>query len=131
MSTLPPSRFALIRSIYLYLVCLIGLLMVAFSSADLVNIGLRTWVFPKADLNEYKEPPCATMYGPELATKETEAVTRDRIKACEDARIPPEEARAIRTQREAVRDISYVLVGIPLLASHWWIIRRDRKKNNA
>ena len=38
-----------IRSIYFYAVSIIALFMLVFSAVDLINIGLKTWVFKNAD----------------------------------------------------------------------------------
>ena len=35
-----------------------------------------------------------------------------------------EENRAAQRQRDLVRDISFIVVGIPLFAYHWRVIRR-------
>lgn len=125
------DKSALIKTIYFYLVALIGLLMVAFSSADLVNIGLRTWVFPKADLNQYPQPPCAVMMVKTPGATETDAQYQARLADCERTQMSDEEARAIQKQKDAVRDISMIAVGIPLFLYHWIMIRREPKNRNA
>jgi len=121
------NKSTLIKTIYFYTVSLIGLMMIAFSVADLVNLGLKTWVFPKADLNEYKEPPCAVMIIKDPNLKETEEQFQTRIKQCEEGRMNEAEARAIRNQRDAVRDISFLVVGIPLFLYHWITIRKEKE----
>jgi len=126
METTSPKT-VLIKMIYFYLVALIGLLMVAFSSADLVNIGLRTWVFPKADLNQYPQPTCSDMVVKALDAAETDAQYQARLTDCEKTRISDDEARAIQKQKDAVRDISFIVVGIPLFLYHWIVIRKDRR----
>jgi hypothetical protein len=118
---------ALIKTIYFYLVALIGLLMVVFSSADLVNIGLRTWVFPKADLNQYPQPSCAVMMVKTPDAAETDAQYQARLADCERTQISDEEARTIQKQKDAVRDISLIAVGIPLFLYHWVVIRKEPK----
>ena len=39
----------IIRSLYFYVVSIVALFMLVFSCVDLVNIGLKTWVFKNAD----------------------------------------------------------------------------------
>jgi len=125
-----PSRFALIRSIYLYLVSLIALMMIVFSLADLANIALRTWVFPKADLNQYAQPSCAAMIAIDPTGKEATSSFQQRLDACDTTRISDDEMRAIQKQKDIVRDLSLSVVGFPLLAAHWLIIRKERKKSS-
>lgn len=121
------SKAALIKTVYFYVVSLIGLMMVVFSVADLVNLGLKAWVFPKADLNEYKQPPCAMQVFKDPNLKETDEQYQQRVKACEASYVNEEEARAIRNQRDAVRDFSFLVVGIPLFLYHWTTIRREKE----
>lgn len=123
-------KTALIKTVYFYTVSLIALMMVAFSTADLVNLGLKTWIFPKADLNEYREPPCAVMIMKDPGLQETDEQYQNRIQMCEQGRMDETEARAIRKQRDAVRDLSFLAVGIPLFLYHWLTIRKEQKADN-
>lgn len=125
---LPSNKAVIIKTVYFYVVSLIGLMMVVFSVADLVNLGLKTWVFPKADLNEYKQPSCAVSIYKDPNLKETDEQYQQRLKACEETQVSEEEARAIRNQRDAVRDISFFVVGLPLFLYHWITVRKDQKK---
>jgi hypothetical protein len=120
------AKSSVIKTVYFYLVSIISLFMVVFATADLVNLGLKTWVFPKADLNEYVNPPCATQIyrGPEMAESEYSR----QIKQCEESRVSEDEARDIRKQRDAVRDLAFLVVGIPLFAYHWSTIRRESRE---
>lgn len=120
-------KTVLIKTVYFYTVSLIALMMVVFSTADLVNLGLKTWIFPKADLDEYKEPPCAVMIMKDPGLQETDEQYQNRIQICEQNRMDETEARAIRKQRDAVRDFSFLAVGIPLFLYHWLTIRKEQK----
>ncbi len=122
------SKSQIIKTVYFYLVSLIALMMVVFSTADLVNLGLKTWVFPKADLNEYREPSCSYMIVKDPGMVETDEVYQQRIAECEANKVSEEDARVIRNQKAAVRDISFLFVGIPLFLYHWLIIRKEQKK---
>ncbi|MEK9132413.1 MAG: hypothetical protein AAB606_01755, partial [Patescibacteria group bacterium] len=48
-----------IKSIYFYLVSFVALMMVVWSTADMINIALKTLVFKAADKDMYYNPPCA------------------------------------------------------------------------
>ncbi|MDF1497053.1 MAG: hypothetical protein P1P90_03250 [Patescibacteria group bacterium] len=119
------SKTQIIKTVYFYLVSLIALMMVVFSTADLVNLGLKTWVFPKADLNEYRDPPCAFM----IPKEPDDADYQTRIAECEKNQLSEDEMRAIRNQKSAVRDLSFLFVGIPLFLYYWVIIRKEQKKD--
>lgn len=121
------SKAQIIKTVYFYLVSLIALMMVVFSTADLVNLGLKTWVFPKADLNEYREPTCAIMVAKDPTGAEADTAYQQRLQQCEESKIDETEARAIRKQKDAVRDISFLFVGIPLFLYHWLTIRKEKK----
>lgn len=99
--------------------------MIAFSTADLVNLGLKTWIFTKADQNEYKNPPCAMQVYREPGM--TDENFQMRVKSCEDSQVNEEEAKMIRKQRDAVRDLAFLVVGIPLFAYHWRTIRKEKE----
>ena len=127
--TMQMSKSQIIKTVYFYLVSLIALMMVVFSTADIINLGLKTWVFPKADLNEYREPACMYMIAKDPTGTESEEIYQQRIADCEKNKISEDEARAIRKQKDAVRDLSFLFVGIPLFLYHWTIIRKENKKD--
>jgi hypothetical protein len=119
------NKSSLIKTLYFYVVSLISLMMITFSTADLVNLGLKTWVFTKADQQEYRNPPCAVqVYQEPGMTKDTYDM---RVKSCEESQVNEEEAKIIRKQRDAVRDLAFLVVGIPLFAYHWKTIRRESR----
>ncbi len=106
----------IIRNVYLYLVSAIALFMVVFAVVSLVNLGLRTWIFPKADDNYYSQPskPVA-----EMAAQ----IEQDRQNA--------ENNKLAQRQRDLVQNISFLIVAGPLFAFHWRLIRKDHLINNA
>lgn len=109
----------IIKVFYFYMVSIIALFMVIFSLADMVNIALRTYVFTKADSSYYPYVPemlcpvtsTPTVKGGPCVTREEQ----DKINA---------ESRSAQRQRDLVRDISFLIVGIPLFSYHWIIVRR-------
>ncbi len=117
----------IIKIIYFYMVSLIALMMVVFSTADLINLGLKTWVFPKASLNEWREPPCSIMITKDPMIDQTDEMYQQRIQQCEASRMDENEAIIIRNQQSAVHDISFLAVGIPLFLYHWLTIRREKQ----
>lgn len=122
MDTQTPPKNT-IRNIYLYLVSFVALMMLVFSTADIVNIILRTYVFTKADQYEFYGPtaPCPAIKSPDgkvaSDTPDCAAIDQQNRKSAADS-------QAAQRQRDIVRDISMILVGIPLFAFHWRIIKR-------
>ena len=122
------SKVAIIKNIYLYLVSFVALMMVVISTADMVNIVLRTYVFTKADRDYYSPMNCADMRATKpMASPDSTAkpmTTEECAKLEADNKKQAEENRAAQRQRDLVRDISFIVVGIPLFAYHWRVIRR-------
>jgi hypothetical protein len=112
----------IIKILYFYVVSLVALFMVVFSLADMVNIALRTYLFPKADENYYGyyAPVCSSpaQAGSSSTVKDPGCISKD-----EQMRIDKDNREAQR-QRDLVRDFSFLIVGIPLFAYHWNIVRR-------
>lgn len=120
------DKIALIKNIYFYLVAFVALMMVVFSLADLVNLGLKTWVFTKADgPNYYPMTGCATM--PPAEVKSGQITVEQCAQMEEENRQRQEEERVASNQRNVVRDISFIVVGLPLFLIHWRILRKKEK----
>lgn len=118
-----------IRNIYLYLVCAITLFMVAFAAVDLVNLALRTWVFTKADQMNYVYP-VKTPDGYCSFDKDGKRVcpsAEEQQKIDGQEKKQNEENRLSQRQSDLVRNISMLIVAIPLFTYHWLVIRRDKK----
>ena len=136
MENQPPTKTILIKNIYLYLVCFVALMMVVISTGELIQLGLKKYVFTKADQDYYNYPvtdcgapvkgpqpalapvPAMPEVGAKLPTKE-ECLAREII-----AKQQAEDNRSAQRQRDLVRDISFILVGVPLFAYHWGVIRK-------
>ena len=62
------NKYPLIRKIYLYLFALIGLVLITIGCVRLVGLGLKTYIFTKADIYiEY--PMAASCYFEALSQK--------------------------------------------------------------
>lgn len=121
-----PHKPSLIKSIYFYTVSLIALMMISFSTADLVNLGLKTWVFTKADQADYYLQPCAVP----VPTPSPDFNRADYMKNCEDNNRQQKENYIVQKQRDAVRDLAFLVVGIPLFAYHWKTIRKESRNES-
>jgi len=119
-------------------------MVILFSAADLINVALKQWVFTKADFAyEYRMEPPTPVF-------EDEQKFFQRIDDCEEKCVLTEEEKLAfekwsvavanyegeqkidRTiyerQRSAVRDLSLLIVAIPLFLLHWRIVRKESKK---
>lgn len=121
----PPSKVSVIKNIYFYLVSFVALMMVTFSTADIVNIVLRTYVFKKADRAYFYGYPKAlgcdsTVRDPNIKPLSPEECAKQE----EQMRQEAEKNRLAEKQRDVVRDISMIVVGIPLFILHWGVVRK-------
>ena len=117
------SKSQLIRTIYLYAVSLITLVIIIISASSLVNLGLKTWVFTRADRPEYfNSYPVAPVGidGKTIATSTLEEQAR--------AKKDQEEQYQIQKQTEAVRSFSMLLVAVPVFLFHWRLARKDKEE---
>jgi hypothetical protein len=120
----PTPKTAIIKNIYFYLVSFVALMMVTFSVADLVNMALKTWVFTKADYYSYYTNPSCDL-SIQKADPEIKPMTPENCAILQEQNKKQEaENRISDRQRNAVRDISFIVVGVPLFLLHWRTIRR-------
>lgn len=111
-----------IKKIYLYLVSVIALVIAVIGAIMLVNMALKTWVFPKAD-NNYYTPPCNIMVkGPDgTITPSSECDPKAQaLQEKQDA-----ENRAAQKQRDAAQALAFILVATPIWFFHWRLAKRE------
>jgi len=126
-----------VRTIYLYLFSLLGLIFVSIGSIRLLDMALRTFVFREADaLERYEVPPVPVMgrlervdevaERAELTEEEKQTLRRsiEEYRRWEERRAQVDPVRA-RRQREASSSLAMILVGLPLYLYHWRIVRRE------
>lgn len=114
---------SVILRIYFALVSFVTLMMLIFSVSDLINIGLKTYVFKFADAPEWAMY-CESQFIKENV-KETAEETTER---CARQKEQEERAVVVRKQQSLVRDISFLLVSAPLFYIHFRIVARDWKE---
>ena len=128
----------IIRTIYLYFFSLVGLIVLLFGLGSLVDLGLKTFIFTKADLDLY-ESPIHLKYELEpkeqlLALQKCELNEDDQeiisnyladYRAKEDI-----DRRVVRRQEDAANAISKIIVGLPVYLYHWAVITKDRRRKD-
>ncbi|OGG95605.1 hypothetical protein A3E04_02655 [Candidatus Kuenenbacteria bacterium RIFCSPHIGHO2_12_FULL_42_14] len=125
--------------------------MLVVGASMIINLGLKTWIFTKADrADSYAARPT-----PLYLTSETKGV--EDLKACgekcnltvaqreqlaqwltdyknwqeTDAARDPNFYLVQNRQRQASTALSLILVGLPLWLFHWSVIKKDNRKEKA
>ena len=107
-----------IRRVYLYLTSLIGLVLVLIGAVQLINLGLKAYIFTKAD-NIYYFGACQpTVVGPDAKTIPT--FDQDE---CERQQ---KEQRSAQRQSDAARSIAFIIVGAPVWLYHWSKVKNEK-----
>lgn len=118
-----------IKKIYLYLVSVITLIIWVWGSVMLINMALKTWIFPKADFNYYSYPAkvdCQRMLAeqqadpkiyvdPSCTDPDYEAKMEERAK----------EERTAQKQRDAAQALAMIIVAGPLWYFHWSLAKKE------
>ena len=101
---------SVILRIYFSLVSFVTLMILVFSVADLINLSLKTFVFPQADAPSY------TVYcDPAYQTTQQ----------CETQRANEAKQALVQKQQSATRDLSLLIIAAPLFWMHFRIVYRD------
>ncbi len=145
------EKYPLIRTIYLYLFALLGLVLLIIAGVRFLDMALKAFVFTKAEEERimYIQPPYAPVAieklaaadGEKLKAKEGEIVLTTAEKASVDqwilsyndwqertAKIDPVTSRR---HRDASMNLAMIIVGLPLYFYHWGIIKKETKKKEA
>lgn len=84
-------------------------------AVQLVDLGLRTYIFKEADYYEYTARPVVVGESVKEVNSEKE--------------IELQKKNAVsQKQRQASTAIAQIIVGIPLYLYHWGIIKKNKKK---
>lgn len=120
------EKYPLIRKIYLYLFSFVGLLLVVIGLVRLLDLGLKVYVFKKAD--NY-------VYFPQTPTRlEKDGTTRE-LTEKEQEKYKKEQEEAQKQQVEAQRQstasssLAMIIIGLPLFIYHWRIINKESKES--
>lgn len=136
----PEARRPWIRTVYLYLLAMLGLVLLTIGGIRLLDMGLKAFVFTQAEQEErfmYQQPPMP------VALERVERIGRG-----EEAELTPEERALVRQwvedyrswkerservdvivarrQRTASSSLAMILVGLPLYLYHWGVIRKEK-----
>jgi len=133
-------HYPLIRTVYLYLFTLLGLVLLIIGGVRFVDMGLKAFVFTKAEEEQrliYKQPysipyPVQQIekLQEEKGLSEEEKVTIKQwladYKDWEERRSQIDPVTAKR-HRDASLNLALILIGLPLYLYHWQIIKKETK----
>lgn len=107
-----------IRKVYLYLFALIGLVISVIGAVQLVNLGLKSFIFQDADM-QYAYPMERKVV-PGEATSTVVGPSQEELGAFN------EKQRRSQRQRESANALAMLIIGIPLYAYHWRVIKKEK-----
>jgi hypothetical protein len=135
------QKHSLIRTIYLYLFTLVGLALLITGTVRFLDMGLKMFVFTKAEDPEkiqrgYYYPSLPIPVEKIGVIEESGQLTEEEIASLKSwladyQKWQEEEAKidylASKRHREASINLAMILVGLPLYFYHWRIIRKEVK----
>ena len=142
------GKYTLVRTIYLYIFALLGLVLLIIGSVNFLNMGLKVFIFTQADDETRmfsKQIPAP--FSPSLIEKIEQGVEEEK-----DVYLSEEEKASFkswladyntwkesvseidpitsRRHRDASMNLSLILIGLPLYLYHWKIIKKETKEKD-
>lgn len=96
---------------YLYLFSFVGLLITIIGSIQLVDLGMKSYIFRVSEYTYYVEP---TIEGKQTISPE-EQERRNK------------EEQSNQRKRQLSNSIAMILVGMPVYLYHWKTIKKEQK----
>lgn len=131
----------LIRTIYLYLFSMLGLILIVIGAVNFINMGLKASVFKQAEIAESRM--MEEFPGPVVETQPLEKASRSKEFTAEEKAAIKSFLKSyqerqkkyksldyvtVKRQQSASINLSLLLVGIPLFIYHWRIIKREKEQ---
>ncbi len=116
------NKITWIRTIYLYLFSLVGLVLVIIAGVRFIDMGLKAWVFTEADnyvSYDYARPAPVAGEKPvvEPSKEEKEAIQKKQTNQ--------------QRQRDASNSLAMIIVGLPLYLYHWRMASKRKDEENS
>lgn len=105
-------KFSL-RLLYLYLFSFVGLLITIIGSIQLIDLGLKTYVFKVSEYTYYPDP-----YLSEADNVKIDVAEQKRRS---------EEEQANQRKRQVSNSLAMILVGAPVYLYHWQTIKKENR----
>jgi hypothetical protein len=133
------ANYPLIRTIYLYLFALLGLVLITFGGIRFIDMALKAFVFTKAENEEriiYQEPPTlplsqSKIEGNMCLDAEEKQILKNWMADYKNWKEKKQnfDYLASKRQKEASYNLAMILVGLPLYLYHWRIIKKETKNS--
>jgi len=139
------KKQSLVRTIYLYIFALLGLVLLIIGGVNFLNMGLKAFIFTQAEEEQrllYKQMPFSSS-APTVERLEKEIDTEEEVCLSEEEKISIQSWLAdynnwkesslkidpvvVRRHRDASLNLSLILIGLPLYLYHWRIIKKETK----
>lgn len=143
------KKDSLIRTIYLYIFTLLGLALLVVGGVILLDLGLKAFVFKKADVDSFSQPPRTISLYPGKTIEEEDFISA--VEKCEEkCELTEEQKEQIdnwladykfwkeqqskisyttqRRHRQASQALALLIIGLPLYLFHWGVIKKEIKK---
>jgi len=133
------KKHSLVRTIYLYLFTLLGLVLLTIGGVRFLDMGLKAFVFTKAEEEQrimqlqppmfYQTEKIEKLQDEEGLSEEEKATIKRWLTDYEEW----EERRSkidyviARRHRDASMNLALILVGLPLYLYHWQIIKKETR----
>ena len=114
------SKTKLIRTIYLYLFSLVGLVLIIIAGVRFIDMGLKAWIFTEADRSEYRFEIAPKRFV-EDGTPVAEELSEEEQIARQDKLITQQR------QRNAANSLAMLIIGVPLYLYHWRLAYRRKE----
>ncbi|MFA6184766.1 MAG: hypothetical protein WCT51_01890 [Candidatus Shapirobacteria bacterium] len=100
-----------IRLLYLYLFSFVGLLITIIGSVQLVDLGMKNYVFKVSEYTYYSDP----------VIQEKQTISPEEM----EKRNQQEQSN--QRKRQFSNSLSMILIGIPVYLYHWKTIKKEQK----
>jgi len=136
------EKYSFIRTVYLYIFAMLGLVLLTIGGVRFVDMGLKAFIFTKADQEQQlysKQPsfaPVSTDKLESLASDSQTTLTESERQSIQQwlsdyknwqeqsANIDPVTAQR---HRDASLNLALILIGLPLYLYHWKVIKKEAK----
>ncbi|OJI06206.1 hypothetical protein BK004_04770 [bacterium CG10_46_32] len=118
------DKTKLIRTIYVYLFSLVGLVLIIIAAVRFIDMGLKAWVFTEADKLQYSYEIAPRMVDEQGNIVKGQELSDEEKMAEQESRISQQR------QRDASNSLAMLIVGLPLYLYHWRLAGRYKREED-
>lgn len=134
------KQHSLVRTIYLYLFTLLGLVLLTIGGVRFVDMGLKAFIFTKAEEEQrliYRQPPIVysvekieKLQNEESLSEEEKTAIKQWLTDYKEwqERISKIDHVDSKRHKDASSNLAMILIGLPLYLYHWGIIKRELRR---